>query len=63
MARVGPQTNFILYPWGGLLPVKDASVLALTNIYYDTGASPLLYDSGVWRRFIAAAASTGSCIV
>ena len=25
---------------------------ALKNVFYDTAASPLLYDETVWRRFI-----------
>jgi uncharacterized protein len=54
LARECPRTTFILSHWGGLLPLKDPEALALANVYYDTAASPLLYDAGVWRRFITA---------
>lgn len=53
LARAFPRTNFVLAHWGGLLPLRDASVLAYSNLYYDTAASPLLYDAGVWRRFLS----------
>ncbi len=48
-----PRTNFILAHWGGLLPLREPSVLAYANVWYDTAASPLLYDAGVWRRFLS----------
>ena len=48
-----PGTTFVLAHWGGLLPLRDASVCALPNVYYDTAASPLLYDAAVWQRFVA----------
>ena len=54
LAREFPRTTFILAHWGGLLPLHDPAVRALTNIFYDTAASPLLYDAGVWSRFLAA---------
>jgi hypothetical protein len=46
------QTTFILAHWGGMLPIVDphAGGEALPNVYYDTAASPLLYDAGVWTR-------------
>lgn len=52
LAREFPQTTFILAHWGGMLPFVDASASAaqLPNVYYDTAASPLLYDPGVWGR-------------
>ena len=53
LAREFPRTTFILAHWGGLLPLHDPSVLALPNMFYDTAASPLLYDAGVWSRFCA----------
>ena len=53
LAREFPRTTFILAHWGGLLPLRDPSVLALPNVFYDTAASPLLYDAGVWSRFLA----------
>jgi predicted TIM-barrel fold metal-dependent hydrolase len=56
LAHAFPQTTFILAHWGGMLPLVDstASPRALPNVYYDTAASPLLYDGGVWSRAMAA---------
>ena len=54
LAREFPTVTFILAHWGGLLPLRDTGALGLTNVFYDTAASPLLYDAGVWRRFIEA---------
>jgi len=57
LAEECPLTNFILAHWGGLLPLRpgfSARVQALKNVFYDTAASPLLYDATVWRRFLAA---------
>ncbi|HVU32122.1 MAG TPA: TatD family hydrolase [Opitutaceae bacterium] len=53
LAREEGQTTFILAHWGGLLPLRDQRVLALRNIYYDTAASPLIYDAEIWQRFTA----------
>lgn len=53
LARRFPRTNLVLAHWGGLLPLRDATVLELPNVYYDTAASPLLYDAGIWQRFCA----------
>ena len=53
LARRFPNTNFILAHWGGLLPLRDARVLKLPNVYYDTAASPLLYREDIWRKFLA----------
>jgi len=54
LAREHPATTFILAHWGGLLPLRDAAARDLANVYYDTAASPLLYDETIWRRFVAA---------
>jgi predicted TIM-barrel fold metal-dependent hydrolase len=54
LARELPQVNFILAHWGGMLPLRDASAAELTNVFYDTAASPLLYDASVWKRFLGA---------
>jgi predicted TIM-barrel fold metal-dependent hydrolase len=51
-ARDFPSTTFILAHWGGLLPLRAPEAAELPNLYYDTAASPLLYDDGIWRRFI-----------
>lgn len=52
LARAFPRTNFILAHWGGLLPlvVPGANPATLPNVFYDTAASPLLYDAGMWPR-------------
>jgi predicted TIM-barrel fold metal-dependent hydrolase len=52
LARAFPQTQFILAHWGGMLPMADASATTppLHNVYFDTAASPLLYDASVWSR-------------
>ena len=52
-AREFPKTKFILAHWGGGLAF-DSEDRALRNICYDTAASPLLYDGGVWDRALAA---------
>lgn len=52
LARLFPGTTFILAHWGGLLPLSEPAFAGLKNVYYDTAASPLLYDAGVWARAI-----------
>jgi predicted TIM-barrel fold metal-dependent hydrolase len=54
LARAFPNTRFVLAHWGGLLPLRDPVARALANVSYDTAASPLLYDAGIWRKFLAA---------
>jgi uncharacterized protein len=51
VAQEFPRTNFVLAHWGGLLPLREPAVLGLANVFYDTAASPLLYDAGIWSRF------------
>ncbi len=53
LARVFPRVNFVLAHWGGLLPLRDAAAAKLENLYFDTAASPLVYDDTVWARFAA----------
>ncbi len=53
LARAWPQVSFVLAHWGGLLPLVDADARGLANVSYDTAASPLLYDAGVWGKFFA----------
>src|SRR6185312_1203945 len=55
LAREYPQTKFILAHWGGGLAF-DNECRPLRNVFYDTAASPLLYDAGVWVRGVEAAA-------
>lgn len=50
LARQASATTFILAHWGGLLPLRRPGAGVLANLFYDTAASPLLYDGGVWRR-------------
>lgn len=56
LARAFPKTTFILAHWGGLLPLVEsrAGAAELPNVFYDTAASPLVYDAGVWSRALPA---------
>ncbi len=54
LARVFPKVNFILAHWGGLLPLREPAVRELKNVFYDTAASPLMYEPEIWSRFLAA---------
>lgn len=54
LAQAFPQVNFILAHWGGLLPLRDPAIANASNIFYDTAASPLVYDDSVWTRVLAA---------
>jgi predicted TIM-barrel fold metal-dependent hydrolase len=52
MAREFPGTTFILAHWGGGLPFLETNPVVrreLANVFYDTAASPLLYDARIWR--------------
>ena len=52
LARAHPAVTFIFAHWGGLLPLYalNPSVRRdLQNVYYDTSASPLLYEPRVYR--------------
>ena len=58
LAREFPATKFILAHWGARLPFDPelgATARACTNIFYDTAASPLIYDQRVFREMIVAA--------
>lgn len=51
LARTFPRTTFILAHWGGLLPASPAAREGVPqNVWFDTAASPLLYDAGIWPR-------------
>lgn len=52
LAEQHPETTFILAHWGARLPLQPAFAAArsLRNVYYDTAASPLLYDFAVFRE-------------
>jgi len=52
LARENPDITFIFAHWGGLFPFYELNASArkdLRNVFYDTAASPLLYDSSVYR--------------
>lgn len=52
LARTHPAVTFIFAHWGGLLPMYmlNAEVRRdLRNVYFDTSASPLMYDVRVYR--------------
>lgn len=51
LAREYPEATIILAHWGGGLAFRGSpDALPLPpNLYFDTAASPLLYDSGVFR--------------
>lgn len=55
LARTFPRTTFILAHWGGGLALfeKNPDVRNdLTNVVYDTAASPLIYDDRIWRTVL-----------
>jgi len=54
LAQSHPKTKFTLAHWGGLLPLRDPEARDLDNLFYDSAASPLLYDRDIWGRFAAA---------
>ncbi len=48
-----PENVFILAHWGGGLPFHElnrGSAALFRNVFYDTAASPLLYDPPIFRR-------------
>ena len=51
LAQAWPETRFVLAHWGGLLPLRDERARELKNVFYDTAASPLLYEPDIWSRF------------
>jgi uncharacterized protein len=52
LAHTFPRTNFILSHWGGRMPLHDEEAEDLLNVFYDTAASPLLYDASIWQKFL-----------
>jgi uncharacterized protein len=55
MARAHPKVNFILAHWGGGLAFRESPEEPEpipSNLFFDTAASPLLYDRGVFRRSV-----------
>ena len=49
LAREFPATTFILAHWGGGLAWTPGAI-ALSNVWFDTAASPLLYGREVWAK-------------
>lgn len=57
LAKTYPELKLILAHWGGLLGFYEYNPYireVLKNVYYDTAASPLLYDSGIYHAMIEA---------
>jgi hypothetical protein len=53
MIKLHQATTFILAHWGGGIPFYELNPRLrplFRNVYYDTAASPLLYDPSVYRR-------------
>jgi len=51
LAKAHPHTRFILAHWGAGLPFVVKTPLP-QNLYFDTAASPLIYDTAVWAKFV-----------
>ncbi len=52
-----PDLKLILAHWGGLLPFFEINKWVgsrMSNVYYDTAASPLLYDPRIFRTVVDA---------
>ena len=61
LAREFPMTKFILAHWGARLPLDPrlgAAAKDCTNLYYDTAASPLLYDVKIYRELVGTVGAT-----
>lgn len=55
MAELQPELKMILAHWGGGLPFFEQNPRmrsALRNVYYDTAASPLLYDLTIFKQMV-----------
>ncbi len=53
LAQSAPELKLILAHWGGGLPFFESSPgirKSLRNVYYDCAASPLLYETAIFRR-------------
>ncbi len=56
MARAHPRTSFVLAHWGARLPLHaelGVEAQTLTNLHYDTAASPLIYPTVVANQMLA----------
>lgn len=57
LAATYPELKMILAHWGGLLPFHEFNAEVretFANVWYDVAASPLLYDSRVFRAIVDA---------
>lgn len=64
MAEAFPGNRFIFAHWGGGLPFFSLNRRvgrALRNVWYDTAASPLLYNSAVWTSAVSAVGAGKIC--
>lgn len=55
LAAEYPELKIILAHWGGMIPFFELNRKVrrdLQNVFYDTAASPLLYDSRVYRAVV-----------
>lgn len=55
MIKVHQSTKFIFAHWGGGIPFYELNPRLkplFKNVYYDTAASPLLYDPSVYRHLV-----------
>lgn len=52
LAADWPKVTFILAHWGGGEVLAGERGDVFENVRYDTAASPLLYGSEIWRRFV-----------
>tara|TARA_B100000965_G_scaffold303982_1_gene262738 strand:+ start:1588 stop:2481 length:894 start_codon:yes stop_codon:yes gene_type:complete len=57
LAETYPEATLIFAHWGGLLPfyeLNHACHKAFKNVYYDTAASPLLYEPQIYQAVVDA---------
>ena len=55
LATTYPELKIILAHWGGLLPFHELNAhvsKVFANVWYDMAASPLLYDSRIFRTVV-----------
>jgi len=55
LARRLPDLKIVLAHWGGGLPffmMNRWTNKVLSNVFFDTAASPLLYDSRIWKNVV-----------
>ena len=55
LVRTFPDATFILAHWGGGIPFFELNARLRSlfrNVYYDTAASPLIYDNRVYREVV-----------